>query len=242
MRPRPGNRDRRRSGDADGRAAEPRHVACVVNIASLTARRTTDASFRVLNAVPISATPAVIAHGLSAMPPVQSPAHSRPMATATPCPRLILVFLLSLTAFSPLTAAEDGSGIVFDFGIGEPVPPPAKLDRKYTRTGLREAFTALCKRLGYSIVKLDIDQAEFPYLITAVIEDRCDYRALRDGLSSMSGYAYNGCATRYRNSVTHVALNMIPTDQYPADQSRVIQQRVRLRLSKLAGLPPPVQR
>lgn len=155
---------------------------------------------------------------------------------------LSLVLLLNLAAFSPLTAAEDRPGIVFDFGIGEPVPPPAKIDPKYSAAGLREAFTALCKRLGYRIVKLEIDQSEFPFLVSAVIEDRCDYRALRDGLSSVSGYTYNGCATRYRNAVTHVALNMMPSPEYPAEHSRVIQQRVRLRLSKLAGLPPPVQR
>jgi len=155
---------------------------------------------------------------------------------------LILGLLFSLAGFSPLTAAEDGPGIVFDFGIGEPVPPPAKIDRQYTAAGLREAFTALCKRLGYQIVKLEIDQSEFPFLVSAVIGDRCDYRALRDGLSTVSGYAYSGCATRYRNAVTHVALNMMPSDQYPPEQTRVIRQRVRLRLSKLAGLPPPVQR
>ena len=164
------------------------------------------------------------------------------MTPAKLCVRLIVAALVGFAALSRVTAADEGPGVVFDFGNGEPVPPPAKIDRKYTAAGLREAFTALCKRLGYQIVKLEIDQAEFPFLVTAVIEDRCDYRALRDGLSSVSGYAYNGCATRYRTPVTHVALNLMPTDQYPADQSRVIQRRVRLRLAKLAGLPPPLQR
>ncbi len=162
-----------------------------------------------------------------------------PVTTAKLRRRLILAFLLSLAAFSRLPAAEEGGGIIFDFGAGEPIPPPPDLDRKYTAAGLREAFTVLCKRLGYKIVKLEIDQTEFPFLVSAVVEDRCDYRALRDGLSSMSGYAYSGAATRYRDSQTHVALNLLPTAQLSPEQARLIHQRVRLRLAKLAGLPPP---
>lgn len=79
------------------------------------------------------------------------------MITATLCRRLLFATLVGFASPFALTAAEDGSGIVFDFGIGEPVPPPAKIDRKYTAAGLRVAFTALRKLLGYRIVKLEID-------------------------------------------------------------------------------------
>ena len=147
------------------------------------------------------------------------------------------VCLLALTVPPRLDAAEDKPGIVFDFGGQEPVRPPADVDPKYTAAGLRAAFTAMCKRLDYQIVKLEIDQSEFPFLVSAVIQGRCEYRALRD-LSSMDGYAYSGSATRSRDSVTVVALNMVPNDAYPHAQAISIRQRLGSRLQKLAGLSP----
>ena len=151
---------------------------------------------------------------------------------------VLSVCLLALTAAPRLAAAEDKPGIVFDFGGQEPVLPPTNLDPKYTTAGLRAAFTAMCKRLDYRIVKLEIDPSEFPFLVSAVIEGRCEYRVLRGELSSMDGYAYSGSVTRWNGSVTSVALNMVPADAYPHAQAVSIQQRLMARLQKLVGPPP----
>ena len=73
---------------------------------------------------------------------------------------------------------------------------------------------------------VEVDQSETPFLVYGVLAGPCDYRAIRDQLGSMRGYAYSGCVTRGRgdNSVTIFALNMIPREYSDADPRRTMDR------------------
>ena len=109
----------------------------------------------------------------------------------------------------------------------------ATVDERYTPAGLRQTFAALCKTLGYRARVVEVDQSEFPYLLYGVIEGHCDYREIREALSSMSGYAYQSCVTAVRRdgSMTVFSLNMIPYQRIGDERA----DRIMERLKKLAA-------
>jgi hypothetical protein len=121
-------------------------------------------------------------------------------------------------------AGKSKSGITVDWGKAKDESKRAA--GPYTPEGLREAFAALCKSLGYRAHVVEIDQTEAPFLVYGVLAGPCDYRAIRDQLGSMPGYAYSGSVTRGRgdDSVTIFALNMIPREYSEADPRRTMDR------------------
>ena len=120
--------------------------------------------------------------------------------------------------------------------LGDPVAPPANLDPKYTSDGLMAAFRQLCQNLGFKVQRLAVDQSEFPFLVYGIIEGRQSYNALKEGLSTMPGYAYSGSSTGNANGSTYFALNMMPPKEYPRTLADAIHRRSMIRLQMLAAI------
>ena len=167
-------------------------------------------------------------------------------------PGLFLPLIALAAAGAPhlLSAEKTSSGVQFDFGndkarsanaaimayLGEPVSPPANLDEKYTPEGLTAAFTGACKKLGFRVQRLEIDDSEFPFLIYAKFSEQIDTRSLSTALRSMSDYAYTGSTSgTTRDGATFMALNIVPSDRYPHEHADGIRRRMMIRLQVLTA-------
>ena len=142
--------------------------------------------------------------------------------------------VLGLTLAPAAFAAEKGSaGVTVDWS--KAATGKENIDPRYTAAGLRQAFAALCQKLGYRPLKVEIDQSEFPYLVYGVLEGRCAYRAIRDALGSMRGYAYAGSTTMVHKdgSRTNFALNMIPSSESGRERGADGQRKMMERLKEL---------
>ena len=146
------------------------------------------------------------------------------------CAAVVAVFLLLIVPDSVRCAERNSDAKVDSIKSKE---RPEKIDARYTPENLRHAFAALCKTLRYRALRVEVDQSEVPFVLYGVLEGRCDYRAMRDELSSMPDYAYAGCFTGSRGdgAVTVFALNMIPT----RTRNGAAQQRLMERLRELAN-------
>jgi hypothetical protein len=122
--------------------------------------------------------------------------------------------------------------------LGEPVPPPARLDPKYTVEGLTAAFTTLCKKIGSDVIKLGVDDTEFPFLVYGVITGERPFQDIQNALRAMPGYAYSGSVVGSSNGTTYFSLNMVPRDQYPPEQAEAIRRRNMIRLQMLGAVWP----
>jgi hypothetical protein len=118
--------------------------------------------------------------------------------------------------------------------LGNPVPAPSDMDPRYNKANLLKAFTALCKRADLVITKLSVDDSEFPFLLYGTLDGR---HKLPESpvFEEQKGYTYGGSV---RGSTgeggTYFAVNMVPHDQYPADQEKACNRRLMLRLQMLA--------
>jgi hypothetical protein len=119
--------------------------------------------------------------------------------------------------------------------LGQPVPPPADMDDKYTPANLGAAFADLTRRAGLKVQRLVIDDSEFPFLTYGRLVGNHEYKVLEQGLSEMKGYAYGGSVvgTDGKGS-TYFALNMIPYGQFPSGQATACSRRLMIRLQLLA--------
>jgi hypothetical protein len=52
--------------------------------------------------------------------------------------------------------------------LGDPVPPPANMEVKYTREGLADAIRSAAKKAGICLKKVEIDDSEYPYLVGVI--------------------------------------------------------------------------
>ena len=120
--------------------------------------------------------------------------------------------------------------------LGEPVPPPAELDPKYTADGLIAAGKGVCAKLGFELQKLAVDDTEFPFLVYGVISGSHDFQALPSALRTLPGYAYGGSVVGRKNGATYFSLNMMSHEQYPRAQREMIQRRLMIRLQMLGAI------
>jgi len=119
--------------------------------------------------------------------------------------------------------------------LGDPVPPPARLDAKFSPTNLLAAFTALCQKQGLRIERLALDDSEFPFLVYGLLAGRHDFQELKAGLNQMKEYEYAGSVVGVTDKGgTYFSLNMIPYSQYPNGQAAACNRRLMVRLQMLA--------
>lgn len=133
---------------------------------------------------------------------------------------------------SKAQAPDRGNAAIMAY-LGDPVPAPAGLDSKYTASGLNAAFMSLMKKEGWDVVKLAVDDSEFPFLIYGVISGKHELPA--KDMREIQGYDYCGSVrgSTGRGS-TYFALNMTPRDQYPAGVAAACHRRLMVRMQMLA--------
>ena len=122
--------------------------------------------------------------------------------------------------------------------LGDPVPPPVALDRKYSAEEMVSAFKSLCESRGIRIEKVGVDTSEFPFILHGVIQGDKDFM-LKVGfeLKSLPDYSYGGCDWgRSSNGGTFFSLNMTPSRVYPPEHSEAIRRRLTLRLQMTAAV------
>jgi hypothetical protein len=109
--------------------------------------------------------------------------------------------------------------------LGDPVAPPATLDAAYTKQGLAHGMQTAAQAAGISLVKLEMDDSEFPCLVGIVCANRDDRQKLEDQISRMPGYNYNGGWGG--NDMR--AMNLVPVNAWPNDARQQIWRRTPLR-------------
>ncbi|MCX6954240.1 MAG: hypothetical protein NTV51_18980 [Verrucomicrobia bacterium] len=136
-------------------------------------------------------------------------------------------------AWTPQKAASANAAIMAY--LGEPVPPPADLDPKYTAEGLAATFQAACAKLGFELQTLAVDDTEFPFLVYGVVSGTRDLQPVQNAIRALPGYGYGGSVGLRRNGRTYFSLNLMPHDQYPRAQREAIQRRLMIRLQMLGA-------
>src|SRR5262245_1111042 len=85
--------------------------------------------------------------------------HSTPMVAG-----LALLF----TTGCQVAPVEQNASVAMN--LSQAHNAPANIDPAYTPDGLRQAFAELCRILRYRAVRVQVDQAEFPFLVYGVLE------------------------------------------------------------------------
>jgi hypothetical protein len=121
-------------------------------------------------------------------------------------------------------SATGPNQVLFEY-LGNPVAPPENLDAAYTREGLTHAMQAAAQNAGISLVKLEIDDSEFPFLVGVVVANRGDMEKLKEQIRTMTAYNYTGDV----GGNTRYAMNLVPNSAFPAEANQRIYHRMMLR-------------
>jgi hypothetical protein len=145
-------------------------------------------------------------------------------------------------AGAPSAAAGRNNDAIFSY-LGEPVPPPANLDPKYTAEGMTAAFKELCAARGIEIDKLGVDTSEYPYLLYGVVRNGPDFfQQISADLKALPGYAYSGSTTRpAKDGTVTFSLSMVPGSALSREEAEVVQRRKMVRLQMLGAAWDPVR-
>jgi hypothetical protein len=125
---------------------------------------------------------------------------------------------------SKVQTATGPNKALFDY-LGDPVPPPANLDAAYTKQGLSHGVQSAAQAAGISLVKLEVDDSEFPFLVGLVCASAEDRQKLEDQISKVPGYNYTG---GWGGNAMRV-MNLVPLTACPAEARQRIVHRMALR-------------
>ena len=156
-------------------------------------------------------------------------------------------WLSKLGEKSPATKSDSGSALDNEANrallayLGNPVPPPADMDSRYNKDNLRKAFTAVCQKANLVITKLAVDDSEFPFLVYGTFAgDHTLPKAT--AFEEQKGYARAGSVRgSFGGGSSYFAVNMVPDNQFPADQEPACHRRLMLRLQMLADKAQQIQ-
>lgn len=114
--------------------------------------------------------------------------------------------------------------VLFEY-LGNPVAPPSDLDPAYTKEGLTQAMHTAAKKAGISLVRLEIDDSEYPFLIGVTFAKETDKEKLLKQIRANSAYALSGGV----GGDIYYAMNIVPHPAFPQDASQRIYRRMMLR-------------
>lgn len=114
--------------------------------------------------------------------------------------------------------------VLFDY-LGNPVPPPSSMDPAYTKEGLTSAMQTAAQSAGISLVALEIDDSEFPFLVGVVFADSGDKEKLKEQIGKVAAYAFSGGV----GGDISYAMNLVPYKAFPRDSGQRIYRRMMLR-------------
>jgi hypothetical protein len=115
--------------------------------------------------------------------------------------------------------------------LGDPVPPPANMDAKYTKEGLSNAIQLAARSAGISVKKMAVDDSEYPFLV-GVTCGGSDFVKLKNQIKNMDGYEYEGSVGNDRKSDggdTCNVFSIVPGRAYPKAAGQQIDHRLTLR-------------
>ncbi len=115
--------------------------------------------------------------------------------------------------------------ILFEY-LGNPVAPPPDMDAAYTKEGLTQAMQTAAQAAGISLVNLQIDDSEFPFLIFVTFAKEGDKDKLKEQLHTNA--AYTSTAGGVGGEINY-ATTIIPYSAFPKDAGQRIYHRMLLR-------------
>ena len=114
--------------------------------------------------------------------------------------------------------------VLFDY-LGNPVDPPLIIDPAYDKDGLTRAMQTAAQNAGISLVKLEIDASEFPFLVGVVVANQGDMEQLKEQIGKAAAYSFSGGV----GGETSYAMNLVPYKAFPRDSGQRIYRRMMLR-------------
>ncbi len=132
------------------------------------------------------------------------------------------------TPAQPAAAGSDANEALYAY-LGEPVTAPATIDAAYTKDGLIRAMQTASQNAGISLLKLEIDDSEFPFLVGVVFANQGDKEKLKEQIGKMSGYATSGGV----GGEISYAMNIVPYTAFPKNAGQRIYRRMTVRESIL---------
>jgi hypothetical protein len=114
--------------------------------------------------------------------------------------------------------------VLFNF-LGNPVAPPSNMDSAYTKDGLDQAMKTAAQNAGIALVKLEIDDSEFPFLIGVAFANPGDKPKLLEQIRKVPSYSTSGGV----GGETTYAMNIVPYHAFPPDMGQRIYRRMTLR-------------
>jgi hypothetical protein len=144
---------------------------------------------------------------------------------------LIVALTLGLLSVDHSIHASDSTStgpnkVLYDY-LGDPVAAPANMDAAYTKEGLTHAMQDAAKAADITLVKLQIDDSEFPFLVGVICANQQDMEKLKDQIRKMPAYNYTGGVGGGRSA--SYAMNLVHYKAYPADAHQRIEHRLSLR-------------
>jgi hypothetical protein len=122
--------------------------------------------------------------------------------------------------------------VLFNY-LGNPVAPPSDMDPAYTKEGLEQGMKTAAQNAGITLVRVQIDDSEFPFLVGVVFANPGDKPKLKEQIQKMPAYAISGGVG---DEITY-AMNIV--GRFPPSLSQRIWRRMMLREAilheKLAG-------
>jgi len=114
--------------------------------------------------------------------------------------------------------------VLFNY-LGNPVTPPADMDAAYTKDGFISGMQSAAQSAGISLVKLEIDDSEFPFLVGVVFAEKGDKEKLMKQIEKNEAYSPSGGV----GGKTSYAMNLVPHRKFPPEMSDRIYHRMMLR-------------
>jgi hypothetical protein len=112
--------------------------------------------------------------------------------------------------------------VLFEY-LGNPVSAPENLDIAYTKEGLTQGMREAAQAVGVSLVRIEIDDSEFPCLIGIVAKNGDDMAKFKEKAKKQYGYSSSvGGETTY-------AMNLVPSRVFPPEARQRIFHRIMLR-------------
>lgn len=127
-------------------------------------------------------------------------------------------------ATSDAASTNSPNQALFEY-LGNPVQPPADMNAAYTKEGLTQAVQSAAQAAGISLVNLQVDDSEFPFLVGVTFAKKGDEEKLKEQIFANAAYASSGGV----GGDFSCAMNIVPSSAFPDGTRRSIYHRMTLR-------------
>ena len=104
--------------------------------------------------------------------------------------------------------------------LGEAVAPPVNIDPAYTKEGLLNAIQQAAQLAAVAVKKVEIETAEFPFLVGVVLRQRSGFREIDSAIEEYAGLRVSRLNRQPRDfGIQHHAVSKLSSRSGPAHQS-----------------------